>query len=251
MKAVLQSYIPGFKLVIDRGSKRPPVNLSAIGLLFIIAIFIALPALAGFLVGLAQPAQKTVAQPTQTNSPATQPPLQLKLDQRDAELALRDSQLKSLQLQIEQDLRKEQVMRQRLAMFDDVLAARDVRGVHVLHPDMHWSEQDGVISYQLVLVKGENYPRWALGHVEFSARLPDGNSILLRDKKGRSEHKYEMTTHLFMEGTLLWPEKSAPTTLHVTLIDHRGKKIRQTDIPVFTMNSTEISQSAAATEHTP
>jgi len=166
---------------------------------------------------------------------AGQQQLQIKLARSEAELALRDSQINGLKQQIHQDIRDRQLTQQRLAMFDDVLAARTVRGVHVLHPEAHWLKAEGLIEYKLVLVKGENYPRWALGHLEFSTRMPDGEILNLTDAHGKMNIKYEMTTHLFMEGALLWHGKAPPSSIIVTLVNHLDKKIRQAESPVFSI----------------
>jgi len=166
---------------------------------------------------------------------AEQRQLQAQIARSEAELILRDGQIDGLKQQIHQDIRDRQLTRQRLSMFDDVLAARAVRGVHVLHPEAHWQKDQGLIEYKLVLVKGENYPRWALGHLEFSTRMPDGKILTLTNPHGKTDIKYEMTTHLFMEGTLLWHEATPPSSLHVTLINHLDKKIRQADFPVFSV----------------
>lgn len=163
--------------------------------------------------------------------------LQTQLANSEAELALREEQIANMKEQIRQDIKDRQLMRQRLAMFDDVLAARTVRGVHILHPEAHWRKEEGLIDYQMVLVKGENYPRWALGHMEFSTRMPDGNIITLTTTSGKSNTKYEMTTHIFMEGTLQWHSKTPPPPLHVTLVNHLNKKIRQADFPVHSVTT--------------
>jgi len=208
-------------------SAHPAPLLLAVAALAGIALY------AGFHMGITRQAEG-VARQTDILK-AAQQKLQSQLASAEAEISLRDSQISGLKQQIHQDIRDRQLIRQRLSMFDDVLAARAVRGVHVLHPEAQWQKDKGVIEYQLVLVKGENYPRWALGHLQFSTRMPDGKILTLTDPHGKTDIKYEMTTHLFMEGTLLWHENTPPSALHVTLINHLDKKIREAEFPVVTI----------------
>lgn len=217
----------------DRDGSRRTVGLHPAIILLTAALLAGIALYAGFHLGVTRQ-EEGVARQTDILK-AAQQKLQSQLASAEAEISLRDSQISGLKQQIHQDIRDRQLIRQRLSMFDDVLAARTVRGVHVLHPEAQWQKDEGVIEYQLVLVKGENYPRWALGHLQFSTRMPDGKILTLTNPHGRTDIKYEMTTHLFMEGTLLWHGNTPPSALHVTLINHRGKKIREAEFPVVTV----------------
>jgi len=154
------------------------------------------------------------------------------LAENEALLALRDGQIEGLKQEMGQ-LRGEKIaMKKRLEMFDDVLASRKIKGVHFLRPNFVWADEH-TITYQLILVKGENYPRWIKGHLEFSVIDASGQTVLLNNSKGRNRHKVEMTTHAFIEGRLRWPNNWQPQTLHVRLINHLGKQKGHIEIPLL------------------
>jgi len=244
MKAVLKSYVPRFTFIITRGDDRPVITLPASLLLLTALLVIASLIWSGSrLAATSNQANESAGK--QARLQAMQQQLQTQLTRKQAELALRDSQISGLKQQIHQDEQDRHFMQQRLSMFDDVLAARVVAGVHILNPEAYWRKQDGHINYQLVLVKGENYPRWALGHMQFTARLADGKIIALSNTRGQTNIKYEITTHQFMEGTLLWDQQTAPTSLHVTLISKSGKNVRQADFPVLSFSSTQTATEEA------
>ncbi|MDX8405532.1 MAG: hypothetical protein R8K50_05200 [Mariprofundus sp.] len=231
MKAVLKSYVPRSTITINRVRGRSPITIPTSLVLFIVVVCSASLIYAG--TQWAAPDSKANNITDDRAHRQTIAQQQAQLARKEAELALRGSQITALKQQIHQGEQDRHLMQQRLSMFDDVLAARTVSGVHVLNPEAHWRQADGQIDYHLVLVKGNNYPRWALGHLQFRARLADGRMIALSDSRGKADIKYEMTTHLFMEGTLLWHETTAPSSLHVTLINHLGKKTGQADFPVL------------------
>jgi len=158
--------------------------------------------------------------------------LSAKLAEAEALLSLRDAQIESMQQQLQQDRLDIQSMRQRLDLFDQVLAERKVAGIHFLRPSAHWTDAQ-TIAYQLILVKGKNYPRWIIGHLVFTVKDAKGNSTTLPiAKKKNSGDKIEMTTQSFIEGTLAWPNRWRPTALHITLINHKGRAKGTIIIPI-------------------
>lgn len=158
--------------------------------------------------------------------------LNSKLAEAEAMLAVRDNQISSMQQLLQQDKQTIEAMQHRLDLFDDVLAARKVAGVHFLHPVVHWQD-DHTIAYQLILVKGKNYPRWIIGHLTFRATSGKAHALTLQTgKKGNSGRKVEMTTQAFIEGNLHWPAAWRPSALHITLIDHKGRKKGSIAVPI-------------------
>ncbi len=155
-----------------------------------------------------------------------------KLSETEALLALRDNQITSMQQLLQQDKQSIETMQRRLALFDEVLAERKVAGVHLLRPQAEWQDEH-TIAYQLILVKGKNYPRWIIGHLLFTAVDSKGHSSILQPtKKSNSGRKIEMTTQAFIEGTLKWSQSWRPDSLHITLIDHKGRKKGETAIAI-------------------
>jgi len=161
-----------------------------------------------------------------------QPGLSTKLAETEALLSLRDAQIESMQQQLQQDRLDIQHMQQRLDLFDQVLAERKVAGIHFLRPAAIWKDKH-TIAYQLILVKGKNYPRWIIGHLAFTVKDAKGNSIALPVTKNKnSGDKIEMTTQSFIEGTLAWPNSWRPSALHITLINHKGRTKGTITIPI-------------------
>ena len=158
-----------------------------------------------------------------------------KFSAAEATLALRDSQIESMQQELLRNSHAMHVMKQRLAMFDDVLAARKVGGWHILHPKAEWQDEQ-TITYHLVVVKGENYPRWAKGHLSFSIIDAAGKSIALDNKRGKRSLKFDMTTHAFFEGIIPWSQAWQPEMLMISLFDKRGKNNQSIEIPILRRN---------------
>lgn len=158
--------------------------------------------------------------------------LNAKLAETEALLSLRDVQIQSMQQQLQQDRQDMQQMQQRLDLFDQVLAERKVAGVHFLRPSATWKDKH-TIAYQLILVKGKNYPRWIIGHLAFTVTDAKGRPIALpTTKKTNNGNKIEMTTQTFIEGALAWSKSWRPKTLNITLIDHKGRNKGNITIPI-------------------
>jgi len=165
-----------------------------------------------------------------------------KLAKAEALLSLRDAQIKSMQQQLQGDKADMQRMQQRLDLFDQVLAERKIAGIHFLRPSAIWLDEHN-ISYQLILVKGHNYPRWIKGHLVFRALDNEGHSALLTPlKKAKSGFKIEMTEQTFIEGVLHWQQPWQAQTLRITLINHRGRNKGSIDIPIAQPKTPETEQ---------
>ncbi|MDQ6969640.1 MAG: hypothetical protein Q9M16_03935 [Mariprofundus sp.] len=154
-----------------------------------------------------------------------------KLSETEAMLALRDAQIESMQAESLRNTHAMRAMHKRLAMFDDVLAARKVSGWHILHAMAEWLD-DHTIAYSLVVVKGENYPRWAKGHISFSVLDSNGTLIGLDNKAGKRSLQFDVTTHKFFEGQIAWTKNWRAKMLMISLFDKRGKNNQQIEIPI-------------------
>ncbi len=168
--------------------------------------------------------------------------LSSKLAEVEAMLALRDAQIESMQAESLRNAHDMRLMNKRLAMFDDVLAARKVGGWHILHPTAQWLD-DHAIAYSLVVVKGENYPRWAKGHISFSVMDSNGQTIALENKAGKRSLRFDVTTHVFFEGTIPWSKNWQAKVLTISLFDKRGKNNQKIEIPIvnhYKLNAAEL-----------
>ena len=164
------------------------------------------------------------------------------LAKTEALLSMRNTQIKSMQQQLQRDQEDMQRMQQRLDLFDQVLAERKVAGIHFLRASATWQD-DHSIAYQLILVKGNNYPRWIKGHLAFSALDSEGHTTLLTPaKKAKTGFNIEMTEQTFIEGVLSWHQPWQPQTLRMTLINHRGRNKGSIEIPIEQPKSTAPEQ---------
>ncbi len=204
---------------------------------YIVMILVASLLLAAIMIGhaLFPSAQQTALLDQLTQLQQKQDRLTGKLAETEALLSLSNGQIDGLKQEMALLGSENNIMKKRLAMFEDVLAARKVSGIHFLRPIATWRDNH-TIAYQLILVKGENYPRWIKGHLSFTVTGADGKSIPLNPKKANNS-KVEMKTHAFMEGTLIWPQQWLPDRLTVTLIDHLGRQKGTIEIPIFSSSS--------------
>jgi len=159
-----------------------------------------------------------------------------KLSETEALLSLRDGQIEGLKQEMQLQRNEKVSLLQRLEVFDDVLAARKIQGVHFLRPQFIWKENN-LISYKLILVKGDNYPRWIIGHLKFSVTDSNGNVLFLSNEKGKDSYKIEMTSQEFIEDTLVWTQQWQPERLTVTLINHEGRETGSIEVPISTTGS--------------
>ncbi len=223
------------------GRQRSHIKRFSIRPLTLLAIIAATAAFVGWLVTdrTHPPAETRKLQQQITQLQQDKLELNRKLAKTEALLALRDNEIASLQTQIGRDRRDMLTMQQRLDMFEDVLAARKVAGVHFLHPSARWQDEH-TIAYQLILVKGKNYPRWIIGHLQFTLADGAGHSAeLMPAKQSNRGGKIEMTTQSFIEGTLAWPHAWRPTAMTITLINHKGRNKGEIVIPVTALAQTE------------
>ncbi|ATX81466.1 hypothetical protein Ga0123462_0596 [Mariprofundus ferrinatatus] len=150
----------------------------------------------------------------------------------EALLSLSNAQIEAMKQELQRLVHKNSAMQKRLTMFDDVLAARKVKGVHLLRPSAA-QQENNLISYNLILVKGDNYPRWAHGWLQFSILSADGNETVLLSPKGKDRVKFEMTGQEFIDGSLLGPNSWSPEQLIITVFNEKGKQTGRVTVPIL------------------
>ncbi|NWF36819.1 hypothetical protein [Mariprofundus sp. KV] len=220
-----------FKLTQSNGKRTlsfrlyPIVLLLAAALLFIIISV-------GTITMLALDKQLLVSQQHQISELQHQQSLLSQQNSKvEAQLSLRDAQIEAMKQQQKQLEHKNINMQKRLDMFDDVLAARKKKGLHMLKPAAYWKQSDQ-ISYSLILVKGQNFPRWQKGELSFSVMNPEGEELPLRNLKGREKYKFDMTTQQFVSGSLVWAESWQPENLIITIVDLTNRNTDRFSIPI-------------------
>lgn len=204
----------------------PIVLLLAAALLFIIISV-------GIVTTLALDKQLLVSQQYQISELQHQQSLLTQKNSKvEAQLSLRDAQIHAMKQQQKQLEHENMTMRKRLDMFDDVLAARKKKGLHLLKPSAYWKQSD-LISYSLILVKGQNFPRWQKGELSFAVINPQGEKLALRSPKGREKYKFDMTTQQFVSGSLVWAESWQPENLIITVVDLTSRNTNRFTIPIL------------------
>ncbi|GAV19792.1 hypothetical protein MMIC_P0750 [Mariprofundus micogutta] len=229
LKAGLEALIKPLQISIfsdnsERAFHARPVTIIMLTLLLLISAMIA-----GISLAPQEPQTAMLSQMAHLQHEKTR--LNNALSETEAQLSLRDGQIDGLKQEMELMRSDNSSMKKRLEVFDDVLAARKVKGVHFLRPVIAWKEKN-ILGYKLILVKGENYPRWIKGKLTFSTLDADGNIVLLSTTKAKDSHKIEMTTHAYIEGALAWNKTWQPKTVTVTLINHLGKKSATIEVAV-------------------
>jgi len=152
--------------------------------------------------------------------------------EKQALLSLRDAHIDAMKQELERLQLEKTAMQKRLDMFDEVLAARKMDGLHMLRPAAFWKRSDQ-ISYNLILVKGQNFPRWQKGELSFSVMTPDDQELPLENMKGRTTYKFDMTTQEFVSGSLKWTEPWRPENLIITINDLTHRRTSQFSIPIL------------------
>jgi len=218
----------------DAGHWQRSLTLPAYLLIVLLASLLVATVMIGH--SLFPPARQTALQDQVAQLQQDQDRLHEKLAETEALLSISNGQVGGMKQDMAILSAENRTMQKRLDMFEDVLAARKVRGIHFLRPMATWQDSN-TIAYQLILVKGENYPRWIKGHLLFTVTDAEGKTVSLNSKKGKKSLRVEMKTHAFMEGTLAWPQSWQPERLTVTLIDYLDRKKGTIEIPIFKASS--------------
>jgi len=155
----------------------------------------------------------------------------IKANEDEALLAIRDSQIETMKRELREQQSKIAAMRQRLALFEDVLAERKVTGIHFLRPEATWLQ--GAIHYRLVIVKGGNRPRWVNGKLQFELRDDHGHTLTLEPmKRKKSGYRIEMQEQTFIEGELPWHQTWRPNRITIRLVSRDRRSRGEITIPI-------------------
>lgn len=148
-----------------------------------------------------------------------------------SELALKQSELDSLQNELHGQRGHIEQLNQRLHMFESILAGQKAAGVHILKAEAGWQGRK-TLAYSLVLVKGGSYPRRVNGSVRLTARGPHGQELVLRLGKKQMELPYRMETHTFLHGNLEWTHNWIPDKILVSRLSRKGRVQEEIEIPI-------------------
>ena len=147
----------------------------------------------------------------------------------EGELALANEQIGGLKNELLAGQQRNEEIQQSRNIYESILEARKSSGVRILRASANM-EDGNKIKYNIVLVKGGNYPRSVSGSVRLTAYGSDGQQLVLKaDPKGKNL-SYRMDTHAFLEGNVIWTQDWQPTKLQITRMNYQGAERDQVDI---------------------
>ncbi|HKI60383.1 MAG TPA: hypothetical protein VKA23_05055 [Mariprofundaceae bacterium] len=162
--------------------------------------------------------------------------LQRHYDQLRSELAeanalndLKEQQLGSMKQELLVQQSNNGELTERLRMLESILEARKGNGLQLLSADAKWVDKEN-IQYNLTLVKGGNYPRYISGNIQMSAQSPESETVEIELENQKSKLPFRIETHTFLRGLAKWEQDWRPDKILVTVFNHRGKELLQTDI---------------------
>jgi hypothetical protein len=147
----------------------------------------------------------------------------------EGELALANEQIDGLKNELLASQQRNEEIQQSRNIYESILEARKSSGVRILRASASLEEGNN-IKYNIVLVKGGNYPRSVSGSVRLTAYGSDGQQWVLKaDAKGK-DIPYRMDTHAFLEGNVIWTQEWQPIKLQITRMNYQGAERDQVDI---------------------
>jgi len=154
-----------------------------------------------------------------------------KLTETQANLVLGNEQINGLKAELKAIQRQIEPMKRRIRAYESILEARKSSGVHILRARANWKNRH-LIAYDIVLVKGGNYPRSVAGSLRITARDGDGHAEKINLGKNTPELPYRMETHTFMRGDFQWYRNWRPDHLLIVRLNQQGKQRDQTEIDI-------------------
>jgi len=147
----------------------------------------------------------------------------------EGELALANEQIDGLKNELLASQQRNEEIQQSRNIYESILEARKSSGVRILRASASLEEGNN-IKYNIVLVKGGNYPRSVSGSVRLTAYGSDGQQWVLKaDAKGKNI-AYRMDTHAFLEGNVIWTQEWQPIKLQITRMNYQGAERDHVDI---------------------
>ncbi len=152
------------------------------------------------------------------------------LAEAQATLQIRDARIQALENELKRSEANAREMESRIRVYESILEARKGAGVRILTAKAHWMPPN-LIVWDIVLVKGGNYPRRVTGSLKLIGMDDHGHQALLQP--GHDETlPYRMETHTFLRGSAPWTEAWRPTRLRIIRLNQRGEMRDSIDIAI-------------------
>jgi len=147
----------------------------------------------------------------------------------EGELALANEQIDGLKNELLAGQQRNEEVQQSRNIYESILEARKSSGVRILRASASL-EEGNRIKYNIVLVKGGNYPRSVSGSVRLTALGSDGQQWVLKANPKGKNITYKMDTHAFLEGNVIWTQEWQPIKLQITRMNYQGAERDQVDV---------------------
>jgi len=151
--------------------------------------------------------------------------------EQDALLTLRNDEIDSLKQELESLRQSLASAKKRLTMFDSILNARKEQGINIVNASTRWLDGNR-IAFQMLLVKGGNYPRRVSGHMLLAATNPAGEEVRLMTEEDPEGLPYEMENHTVLKGSVDWTQEWKPDQVTIIVLNHRNKEVARKDITI-------------------
>jgi len=145
----------------------------------------------------------------------------------EGELTVAKEQITGLKDELQASQEQVEELQKSRTVYESILEARKAKGVRILKASARMGQADAAsghrqLSYSIVLVKGGNYPRSVSGSVHVEALGPDKQRVALKLDDKRTDQRYRMDTHTFLEGNVIWEQDWTPVKLDITRMNSRG-----------------------------
>ena len=145
------------------------------------------------------------------------------LNDTTTQLGLRDEQINMLQEEIKAQTQKQEALRERLHVYDTLLAARKSTGMQLLQFQVHALE-DHQFDVDLTLVHGEDKKRYANGWIKLFMEDMKGKKHPLLLSTGKYKWPYRIESHGFLHETARWLQSGQPgRVMYVHVYASNGK----------------------------
>ena len=154
-----------------------------------------------------------------------------RLAESEAERRILQAQVTALKEELKHSRGEAEQLARRIRAYESILEARKTTGVRILRASARWI-MPPAIAYDIVLVKGGNYPRRVAGSLRLIALDDDGRQMAIQASNDAPELPYRMETHTFLRGTIPWKEDWRPTRLRIIRLNGKGEARDTLDIVI-------------------
>lgn len=156
---------------------------------------------------------------------------QARLAAAEAELSLRQERLTTMQEEMASQQQDNERLQERMRVYETILQSRKTSGVRILKAEASWLGMDS-IRFDVVLVKGGNYPRRASGSLRIMAKDSHGRESMVKAGGDSADLSYEVESHAFLHGYLKWQQDWRPDRLLIIRLNRQGELRDQMEVQI-------------------